>query len=328
VNHAIAVLAVSIIASLPLHAQEGVRKKQVPRDNYFTIESATEKALKQYPAAVAVPPVLPAGVVAIENLVYVSHEERDLRLDLYKPEGRTDSARPAVLFVHGGGWRSGDRTMERPMAQRVAARGYVTATVEYRLSPEAIYPAAVYDLKAAVRWMRSQASRFGIDTNRIAISGCSAGAQLASLVGTTNGIRRFEGDAGSLLHSSEVQAVVNIDGYMDFTLADVRDKDVDPAKPTSECRWLGGSYDDKPELWREASPIQYISGKTPPILFLNSSLDRYHAGRDEAIVRLKASHVYYELHVMPDTPHTFWLFHPWFEPTLDHIVAFLDKVFK
>jgi acetyl esterase/lipase len=322
------VLFLSLLGSFPLTAQDAPGKPPIPRDNYFTLESATEKAQKEYPFATPVSSEVPADVEAYENTVYVSYGDRDLHLDLYRPKGRTDVVLPAVLFVHGGGWRSGDRTMERPMVQRVAEAGYVTATVEYRLTPEAIYPSAVYDLKEAVRWMRAHASRFRIDTMHIAIGGCSAGAQLASLIGTTNRIARFEGVAGSYGHSSDIQAIINIDGYMDFTRSKVRDGDTDPAKPSSEGRWLGGSYRERPDLWREASPITYITDRTPPILFLNSSQDWYHAGRDEAIAKLQASGVYYEMHVISGTPHTFWLFHPWFEPASDHVVQFLDRVLK
>jgi len=164
----------------------------IPRDTSFTPYMAWIKIKKEFPQAQIVKPSLPAGVVADMNIVYAtlpetSYGKRDLHLDLFRPA--KPGKYPVLLLVHGGGWRSGNKSMDIPLAQQIAAKGYVTATIEHRLSPEALYPAAVYDIKAAVRFIRANAKKYGINANKIAIAGSSAGGQLASLVGVTAGVQ-------------------------------------------------------------------------------------------------------------------------------------------
>lgn len=304
------------------------KASEIPRDTSFTVNNTATKVLKQYPQARVVVPKLPAGVAAHENLVYASDRGRELHLDLFTPLKKSAKGYPGVLLIHGGGWRSGNRQMEWPMAQHLAANGYVTAAVEYRLSAEALYPIGIYDLKAAIRWMRAHASQYNIDTKKIAVYGCSAGGELAAFLGTTGELKKFEGTLGDLKFSSRVQAVVDIDGVLDFTDPAESAKDTIPQKPSAGKSWFGASFKEKPDLWREASPINYIDKNTPPILFVNSSLPRYHAGRDEAIEKMKELNIYSEVHTIPDTPHPFWLFHPWFDEACGHILKFLDKTLK
>lgn len=321
------VLLLLLFASVAA-AQEKDSAGVIARDTSFTVYSAYIKAREQYPFISIVKPELPGGVVAEENVVYSKIGKRELHLDLFYPAEQKAQTYPGVILVHGGGWRSGDKSQAVPMAQWLAARGYVTAAVEYRLSTEALYPAAVHDLKAAIRWMRANASTYKINPEKIAALGCSAGGQLAALLGATNGLENFEGNGGHENYSSDVQAVVNIDGILDFTKPESRLYDNDPKKPSAAAYWFGGSFREKPELWTHASSLFYVNKKTAPIIFINSSLPRFHAGRDEMIDKLKALGIYYEIHTIPDTPHPFWLFHPWFEKTCEMAVNFLDKVLK
>ena len=299
----------------------------IPRDTSFTVASAAVEVLARYPHAAMVFPSLPPGVAERKNLVYASIGGRNLHLDAYLPE--TPARRPyaGVILIHGGGWRSGDRSQAVPMAQRLAAAGYVAIAVEYRLSPEARYPAALHDLKSAVRWMRAHAPQLTLDTSRIAALGCSAGGHLAALLGTTNGDPRFEGNGGTPGHSSTIQAIVDIDGVLDFTHPAESGKDTGSARPSAGASWFGATYWERPDLWREASPLQHAGRQTPPVLFVNSSLERYHAGRDEMIAKLQACGVPFQVHTLPDTPHPFWLFHPWFETTCGYVETFLSRIF-
>jgi PelA/Pel-15E family pectate lyase len=299
-----------------------------PMDTSFTTWSAWQKLRVQYPRAVpaVVPPSPDVRVMA--NVVYTAHGYRHLSLDLFTPEDQGDGPFPGILIIHGGGWRSGNRKQEIPMARELAAHGYVAAVVEYRLSAEAQYPAGVHDLKAAVRWMRAHAHEYMIDSSRIGVMGGSAGGTLAALLGATGGLPQFEGKGTHPGYSSVVQAVVDIDGIVDFTDSAESGKDVDPAKPSAGKLWFGGAYRDRPDLWKEASPLTWVSARTPPILFVNSSLDRFHAGRDTMIAQLNRLKVYSEVHSLPDTPHPFWLFRPWFGETSAKVIAFFDRVLK
>jgi acetyl esterase/lipase len=314
-----------LLTSEFLTAQDSKLKIEVPVDTSFTIYSATQKVIKIFPSAKLVKQEFPYGVTEKKNIVYSSVGDRELHLDIYLPLKKENKKFPAVILIHGGGWRSGDRSMEIPMAKQLALHDYIAVTVEYRLSPEAKYPAAIHDLKSAVRWMRANAKEYDMDSTRIAVYGCSAGGHLASLLGTTNGLPGFEGSLGNLNHSSEVQAIINIDGILDFAHPAESGKDNDPNKSSVGKLWFGYSYKEKPEIWIEASPLTYVNNNTPPIIFINSSIDRFHAGRDVFIEKLKQFNTYYEVHTISDTPHTFWLFHPWFEKTVVYVVNFLNK---
>src|SRR5204863_3703912 len=184
------------------------------------------------------------------GLVYARYGSRELRLDLFQPSRK--GSFPAVILVHGGAWITGNHAMENPLAIELARRGYVAATIEYRLSNEAKYPAQMHALKAAVRWLRANAARYRIDANRIAAVGASAGGHLVALLGATNDISSFEGAGGNTKFSSTVQSVVDIDGTATFTDPGNIEKEKQGPFDTN-TRLIGGSYEDKPEVWRDAS---------------------------------------------------------------------------
>lgn len=325
----IALITLSVLITAIVPAQHhSSPSTPILLDTSFTLYSAWKSVAAKYPVASLVTPDELQNVVATENIVYASLDQRQLHLDLFRPPDSSRIIRPAVLLIHGGGWRSGNRQMEWPMARYLAGKGYVTATVEYRLSPEAAYPAAVHDIKAAIRWMKRHARQYNIDEKRIALYGCSAGGQLAALVGVTPGIPRFDGEEGDTTYPTSVQAIVDIDGILDFTDPAESGKDTGSAPPSTGKRWLGSSFRDRPDLWKDASPMNYVNKKTPPIVFINSAIDRFHAGRDEMREKMKKYDIYSEVHTIPGTPHTFWLFHPWFEETCGYVRSFLDNTLK
>ncbi|MBD2722150.1 alpha/beta hydrolase [Hymenobacter armeniacus] len=299
----------------------------VPRDTSFTVHSAFAKALKTNPGISIARPAAPATIEARLNQTYCTLGSRALQLDVFYPKARRKRGYPAVLFIHGGGWRSGDRSQHVAMAQQLAARGYVTATAEYRLSTEALYPAAVHDLKAAIRWLRANATAYHIDTAKVAVWGFSAGGQLAALLGTTNGDPQLEGTACHTRYSSRVQAIVDVDGTLAFIHPESGEGD-DRKGTSAATYWFGAPKTEKPELWLQAGALSHVTAQTPPILFLNSSVARMHAGRDDMRRQLDAFHIYHETHAFPDAPHPFPLFNPWFDPTLDYTAAFLKRVFN
>jgi len=302
-------------------------KNDFPRDTSYTVFSTYQKLIESYPFIKIVNIELPEDVALERNIVYTTYKERELHLDLFQSISQ-NIASPAVILIHGGGWRSGDKSMMHPIAIKLAENGFIAVAVEYRLSPEAKYPAAIYDLKSSLRWLKENAEKYNIDTNKIAVLGCSAGGTLAALLGSTNGNNKFEGLENYLIHTSNVNAIIDIDGIIDFTHPAESGKDNDPQKPSAGKLWFGESFKENPELWFEASPLNYIDNKTPPTIFINSSEERFHAGRDEAIQKLQLYNTYYEIHTIKDTPHSFWLFEPWFTKTNKLILDFLNKVFK
>lgn len=320
-----------ILFSDPLYGQKKNNKISIPRDTTYSVPIVYSQIRKDFPLAVPAKESMPDGIKGKRDIVYTTLSDtpfgkRKLHLDLFRPE--KPGIYPAVVMIHGGGWRSGTRDMQVPLAQQIAAKGYVTVCVEYRLSPEALYPAAVFDIKAAIRFLRAHAEKYNIDPVKIAISGCSSGGQLAALAGMTENVTKFEGQEGNLSFSSGVQAIIDIDGILDFTDPNESAKDNDPAKRSAGASWFGATFKENPGKWIEASPLIYAGKNTPPMLFINSSFPRFHAGRDSVIAILNKHGIYSEVRTIPDTPHPFWLFHPWFDQTVEYVTAFLDKVFK
>ena len=289
----------------------------------FTVETAERGIVKNYPFIRRLSSTVPPDVTARRGLVYARYGEREMLLDLFRPK-KKGPPRPAVILVHGGAWISGHYTMENPFAIALAQRGYVALTVQYRLSNEAKYPAQIHDLKAAVRWLRANAAQLGVDKKRVAAAGASAGGHLVALLGATNGLKNFEGEGGNPNANSTVQAVVDIDGTATF---------IDPGNIAKEIkgpydtntRLTGYTYAQNPDIWREASPITHVQAQSAPTLFLNSSSYRPFQQREEMSEKLQKLGIASEIVVIPDTPHPFWLFQPWFTPTLNHLEQFLQK---
>jgi len=300
-------------------------QEKIVKDTSFTLSSSAQKTVKDYPDAKPVEFKLPANVKAVYNLVYSG---KNLRLDLFLPKKAKKNGYPLVALIHGGGWRSGDKTMDHPLASVIASYGYAAAAVEYRLSTEALYPAAIYDVKNAVGWLKNNAAKYNINPDKIVLMGSSAGGQIAALAGATTGIEKFEKGVDKKNKGVKISAVIDLDGVFDMTTPAESGKDTIPSKPSAVKQWLGVKYADNPSLWIEASPLTYINKDTPPILFINSSWPRFHAGRDEAIEIMSKMNIYTEVHTIPGTPHPFWLFHPWFEKVIEYITPFLEKVLK
>jgi acetyl esterase/lipase len=293
--------------------------------NTYDAAHTYDKLVKGYPFIHIASAELPSGVTKVADQTFAQYGTRCLKLDLYLPAAPAiGPGRPVVVFVHGGGWSSGFRSEFSPMAVRLAQRGYASALISYRLSGEAIYPAAIHDARAAVRWVRLHAGQYRLDPLRIALAGGSAGGQIASLAGVTGGSNRFDAGAAGNAVSSAVRAIVSIDGLSDFTSEAARANENPAKKATPAALWLGGRYAEKTEVWREASPIQYVRADMPPILFLDSSIPRFSAGRDEMVAKMNAVGAISQVVFIPETPHSFWLFDPWLQPSVNAIAGFLD----
>jgi pectinesterase len=291
---------------------------KIPRDTSFTLNGTFLKEQKKRPYITVASPQLKKNVLLKRDIVYRIVNERQLPLDVYYPKN-IHKQKPSVLLIFGGGWKSGDKSQNEAMATELANRGYVAVSAEYRLSLEARYPAAVNDLKAAVCWMKINAKTYGIDTSKIAVLGVSAGGQLATLLGTTNDNSIFEDTLRDKSVSAKVHAAIDIDGILAFHHPESNESAV-------AAQWLGGTYQQQPLVWEEASALNHIDKNTVPFLFINSSNTRFHAGRDDGIKKLDSLHIFSEVHTFSDTPHPFWFFNPWFNPMMDYIDSFLKKV--
>ncbi|MCE7039613.1 alpha/beta hydrolase [Dyadobacter sp. CY312] len=295
-------------------------------DTSFTIKSSYEKELKYHPNIKVANPAVPASVTVLQNVPYSTvSKDRKLLLDIYRDKDNKTKV-PAILMIFGGGWRSGDRTHNATLGKQLAAKGFVTLTADYRLSTEALFPAAVNDLKTAVRWIRANGSKHGIDTSRIAVLGFSAGGELAAFLGATNGNKKYDGSQENAGYSSDVHAVIDIDGTLSFVHPESGEGN-DSKSISAGTYWFGYPKKERPDLWEEASPLKHVSAKTPPYLFINSSVDRMHAGREDFIKKLNEFGTYSTIKSFPDAPHTFMFFDPWFEPTLVAINGFMNHVF-
>lgn len=266
-----------------------------------------------------------AGDVTISTLVYgtAGRGGRALTVHVLRPQPAPSGPAPAIVGVHGGAFRSGSKDAYVLRLLPFARRGYVCASVEYRLSGEARWPAQIEDCKCAVRFLRANAPALGIDPQRIGAWGSSAGGHLAALLGTSSGVAALDGTGGWEGHSSEVQAVCDWFGPVDFARLVDQPSTIDrsdPACPESEL--LGGNIADLPEIARTASPVTYVDGDEPPFLILH--------GTEDPLIPHQQSHLFYESLTrgdvtfvsLPGAKHGGWEFeHP---ATLRLVHAFFD----
>ena len=278
----------------------------------------------------------PAGVrAAAEQFTDLAYATRSpaQTLDLFLPE-RTGTAVPLVVYVHGGAFLAGDKADPGAQLDALHARGHAVASVNYRLSGEALFPAGVQDVKAAVHWLRAAAPRFGIDPGRIGAWGESAGGYLVAMLGVTGDRRTVFDDAelGLPATSSAVQAVVDWYGPTDFLAMDTHamasrcpqpQGHDDPGSP--ESRWLGAPIQSVPALARTANPVTHVAGAAalPPFLVVHGDSDcLVPHGQSEVLVealRARAADVTFTL--LDGVGHG----GPAFEAQLATAVDFLDR---
>ena len=248
------------------------------------------------------PPKMPDDVIHEADIEYSNVGQR-VAMDIVRPRAASTELRPAILMVHGGGFRGGNRQSYLPLAARLAERGYVVATASYRLAPRHQFPAAVEDIKAAVRFLRANAVRFGIDPEKIGAMGGSAGGHLVLMLAFTGGLAEFEGSGPNRDFSSKVQCVVNYYGPSDFTQS--YSKSVDAAQVLPQ--FLGGDLDHNRLIHQRASPLNWITPAAAPVLSIHGTQDTYVAYEHSVWVteRLLAAGVPTELETIPGAGHGF-----------------------
>jgi acetyl esterase/lipase len=250
-----------------------------------------------------VPPTLASAqdVITEQGVEYSHPGEVSLQLNTARPKS-ADRA-PAILCIHGGGFRAGKREAWDARCLKMAERGYVAATVTYRLAPDHPFPAAIHDVKAAVRWLRANADRYHIDPNRIGVVGDSAGGHLAQFLGVTGGRPEFEGAGGASEQSSRVTCVVNYYGPSDFTKSYGKSVDAAQVLPL----WLGGDLEHEHHRHVLASPLNWITPAAAPTLLIHGTEDKYVAFEQAqwAFDRMQAADVEVELLKLEGAGHGF-----------------------
>ncbi len=297
-----------------------------------------EMRLDARPAGEAPPQRLANGRTAISqvtldsldaklDVTYARYGDRTLEMDIYRPKGAWGEL-SAVVCIHGGGWAKGNRASHEKVAQALAARGYVAATISYRLSGEAPFPAQIQDCKAAVRFLRANAQKYGIDTDNIGAIGLSAGGHLTALLATSGGVIELEGDGGNAKFSSAIQAAVPMGAQTD--LQSQRTREISNVKDRGQIwrQFLSGTQEDKPAKYRLASPLHHLDRNDPPCWFISGETDDPSTHADEFRQRMGELGVPSDLTLIKDAPHPFLGKQVWFDEMIEAADAFFTKHLK
>ena len=269
---------------------------------------------------------VPDGVQIESNVEYGDAGNRPLLLDLYRPT-ESDAAAPGLIFIHGGSWKGGKKEDYRIYALHFAARGYVVASIQYRLSGEAPFPAAVHDVKAAVRFMRSEAEMLGVDPERIGVVGGSAGGHLSMMIGYSSDVPELEGKCGHGDVSSRVQCLVNLYGPTDMTTPYARGVS---KTNRAVADFFEGTYDEQPDNYAAGSPLKYVTSDDPPTLILHGTADALVPINQADILakELMQKGVPYVYDRLPGWPHSMDVALPVHQRCLWYMDRFLDHYLK
>lgn len=248
------------------------------------------------------PPAVPDSVVFETGIEYAGYDNVSVALNLARPK-TGEGPFPAVVCIHGGGFRAGKREGYDALCIKLAQNGYVALTVSYRLAPKYQFPAAVHDTKAAVRWLRANADKYKVDPDRIGVTGGSAGGHLAQFLGVTAGVKEFEGDGGHADQSSRVKCVVNVYGPSDFTKSYGKSVDAAEVLPL----FLGGNLETAMKAHIRSSPLNWVTPNAAPTLCIHGTEDKYVAHEQAVWIvdRLKSAGVEAELLTLDGAGHGF-----------------------
>jgi acetyl esterase/lipase len=251
---------------------------QNPVNLVLVTVAATLVAMSATAQAPSNPVVPPTGTLVHRDMAYVANGHARQKLDLYLPASGPRPL-PLVVAVHGGAWSRNDKADHANTAWLVpilVKAGYAVASLNHRFSQHATFPAQIHDVKAAVRWLRSNASTYGLNPNRFGAWGPSSGGHLITLLGTSAGVRAMDGTLGSADQSTRVQAVVDWYGPTDFLQMDAHrlpNGESHDAHDSPESRLIGGPIQQMREAVTAANPITYVTGDDPPFLIFHGDDD-------------------------------------------------------
>ncbi|MEP6755270.1 MAG: alpha/beta hydrolase [Chthonomonadales bacterium] len=253
-------------------------------------------------ASLSLPSLAQNKIIVENDIEFANPDNQHLQLNMARPADAT-SASPAIICIHGGGFRAGTRDGYNGLIKQLAEQGFVAVTVTYRLAPKYQFPAAVYDCKEAVRWLRANAKKYNIDPHRIGATGGSAGGHLAQFLGVTIGVKEFEGPGANQDYSSAVNCVVNFYGPSDFTKSYGKSVDAAEVLPL----FLGGNAESAHKAHIRSSPLYWVTPNAAPTLCIHGTKDPYVAFEQAVwmVDKLKASEVEAELMTMEGAGHGF-----------------------
>ena len=289
-------------------------------DDSYTVAQRFEQYRNRY-SGISWPAVtLAEGQEILFDRSYKRLSERSLGLDVFLPSQKRRLG-TALVLLHGGAWRSGDKSHFYALASHLAGLGHAVVLPEYRLAPEARYPAGMADAADALRWVHDNAARFGIKPDRVAVGGASSGGQMAALLAYDASLRT---DAAG--RAAPVAALVDLDGVLDMTDPLALQFENAAGDKSPFAQWVGGSFESSPQTWIEASAGRHVSQTSPPTLILGSGIPRFTAGRVAVLAALQSHGTQAEVYDLANAPHDFWLFEPWLTPTARRIDRFLRAV--
>lgn len=260
-------------------------------------------------------PNVPQNVTLIRDIAYVDEGHVRQKLDLYLPKQHADklgdtntaSKLPVVVWIHGGGWRGGNR-FPCPAAS-FAQKGFVVASIGYRLTDAAIFPAQIHDCKSAIRFLRKHATKYGLDKDRIGAWGASAGGHLVALLGTSGDTSKLDGEVGVREGSATLQAICDYYGPTDLLKMQAQSNGDSrlnhDAANSPESLLVGGKLQEHPDQAQAANPIGYVSKQDPPFLIVHGNKDPLVPYQQSEMLRdaLQAAGVDVELVLVPDGGH-------------------------
>lgn len=250
------------------------------------------------------------------DVTYATYEDRTLEMDLFRPKSAWGKL-PAIVCIHGGGWQKGNRINHHHVAQSLASRGFVTASISYRLSGEAPFPAQIQDCKAAIRYLRANAGTYGIDPDHIGVIGHSAGGHLTALLATSNEVPELEGDGGNAGFSSAVQAAVPMGGQTDLLSERTRTISAEPERGRIWRQFLGDSQENALPNYRLASPREHLDANDPPCWFITGENDDPSTRAESFRSQCDELGIPTGLTIISDAPHPFLGKESWFSQAMD-----------
>jgi pectinesterase len=296
-----------LLSSLSLHSQNksGITGKP---DTSFANYSAWQNLLKEDPTVRLAE--VQSSKSKVQSFVYKTMGTRKLVVDEYAVSSTRKL--PSLVFFHGGGWRTGHRSQHISLAKALADRGYRVFLVEYRLSTEALYPAAMQDAQAALQWVSKR-----VNVGPIFVAGYSAGGQMAALLGSVQ-------DENTYGKGVKLAGVIDVDGILAFIHPESGEGD-DSKRTSAATYYFGYNKVDGEAIWKEGSALSHVTKKDPPVLFLNSGVERMHAGRTDFVQKMAALGIHAEFYTFEKSPHTFILMNHWFDQVVERMDMFMRK---